>query len=232
MLDVENKDQILEMAEKGIFYGHKKTKTHPKMVKYISGRKNEIELLDPESTISSFNKACSFLCDVFSKNGLVLFVGVSPSAKDVIKKTAEELNSPYVDFRWLGGTLTNFSVIRKRVDYYEDLMKKQASGELAKYTKKEQMKFAKEIEKLKTRFDGLRKLSRLPDAIFIVDGVLHETAIKEANRMNIPIVALIDNDDNPENIQYPIFANDHSKVSISWIMENLAKEIKKVANFN
>lgn len=226
MLDVNNKEQILEMAQNGIFYGHKKTKTHPKMARYISGRRNEIELLNPEDTIASFNTACNFLKEIFKNKGLVLFVGTEPAAKEIVKKAAEELNSPYVNFRWLGGTLTNFPVIRKRVEYYEDLERKQASGELTKYTKKEQLKFSKEIDKLRRKFDGLRRLTRLPDVVVVVDTTAHKTTILEARKMNIPVVAVIDSDDNPELVKYPIFANDHAKASVSWVFDNLIKEIK------
>jgi small subunit ribosomal protein S2 len=226
MLDIDNKEKVIEMAQNGIFYGHKKTKTHPEMKKYIAGRRNEIELLDPQYSISSFNAALQKLKSIFEKGGIVLFVGVQPSAKEIIKSTAEELNCPYVDFRWLGGTLTNFPVIRKRVEYYEDLEKKQASGELSKYTKKEQLDFAKEIDKLKRKFNGLRKLTRIPDAIFVVDGVFHKTSVNEAKKMNIPVFGIIDSDDNPELFDYPIFANDHSKASIVWILKNLVAGLK------
>jgi len=228
MIDVNDKNKIIEMAQKGIFYGHKKTKTHPKIKKYLGGRRNEIELIEPEFTVSSLNDALSFLSGIVEKKGIVLWVGTQPAAKDVIKTIATELGHPYVNFRWLGGTLTNFPVIRKRVEYYEDLQNKQKSGELAKYTKKEQLKFTKEISKLSRNFEGLRALNRLPDAVFLIDGLIHHTAVREANRMRIPLVAIIDSDDNPELFQYPIFANDHAKTSISWIMNYFVEELKKL----
>ncbi len=226
MLNVEDQDKIVEMAQFGIFYGHKKTKTHPQMKKFIGGRRNEIELLDPEATVQSFNKTAEFLKEKLQSGGLVLFVGTQAPAKESIKTIAEELSMPYVDFRWLGGTLTNFAVIRKRMDYYENLKSKMESGELAKYTKKEQLQFSKEIGKLSRNFEGLKKLTRLPDAIFLVDSVLHNTAVAEANKLHIPVVAIMDTDDDPDLVKHPIFANDHAKASVEWILSALRSEVK------
>jgi len=229
MIDINDKNKIIEMAQNGIFYGHKKTKTHPQIKKYLGGRRNEIELLEPEFTISSLNEALNFLSQVVTSKGIILWVGTQPGARDAIQMAAEQFSHPYVNFRWLGGTLTNFSVIRKRVEYYADLQNKQKSGELAKYTKKEQLKFSKEISKLSRNLEGLKPLTKLPDVVFLVDGIVHKTAVREANKMKIPIVAIIDTDDNPNLFQYPIFANDHAKASITWIINYFVEELKKVA---
>ncbi|MCL4400017.1 30S ribosomal protein S2 [Patescibacteria group bacterium] len=226
MLNIEDKDKVVEMAQFGIFYGHKKTKTHPKMKNFIGGRRNEVELIDPEATVQSFNKAAAFLKEKIQNGGLILFVGTQAPAKEAIKSVAEDLKMPFVDFRWLGGTMTNFSIIKKRLDHYESLKAKREAGELSKYTKKEQTQFSKEIGKLSRNFEGLKNLVRLPDAVFLVDSVIHKTAVAEANKLGIPLVALIDTDDNPEPIQYPILCNDHAKSSISWIISALKEEVK------
>lgn len=226
MLNAEDQDKIVEMAQFGIFYGHKKTKTHPKMKNFIGGRRNEMELLDPEATVQSFNKAVSFLKEKLGNNALVLFVGTQAPAKESMKAMAEELKMPFVDFRWLGGTLTNFAIIKKRMDHYEGLKTKREAGELAKYTKKEQVQFSKEIAKLSRNFEGLKNLVRLPDIVFMVDSVIHATAVHEANKMHIPVVAVIDTDDNPDLVQYPILANDHAKSSIDWVLNSIKAELK------
>ncbi|MGC9603479.1 MAG: 30S ribosomal protein S2 [Minisyncoccia bacterium] len=219
-------DLVLEMAKVGLFYGHNKTKTNPRMKPYIGGRRNEIELLDPEVVLSSLEKAGQFLKEKLAPGGLVLFVGTKPAAKDSVKAFAEELKMPYVVFRWLGGTLTNFKVLNQRSNYYQDLKSKIEKGELAKYTKKEQLDFAKESAKMSRSFDSLKNLNRLPDAVFAVDPEESKTAVAEARKMNIPVIAIMDTNDDPAPIGYPIFANDHTKSSVDWIFARIKEAIK------
>lgn len=228
MLTTEDQDKIVEMAQSGIFYGHKKTKTHPKMKDFIGGRRNEIELLDPEAMVRSFNKAVDFLKEKVQNGGLILFVATQPAAKELMKAMAEEWRMPFVDFRWLGGTLTNFGVMKKRIDYYETLKLKKESGELAKYTKKEQVQFSKEIGKLARNFYGLKNLTRLPDAVFTVDSVIHKTAVAEANKLHVPVIAVMDTDDDPDLVQYPILANDHARASVALVLSLIREEIKEI----
>lgn len=228
MLSIDDQDKVMEMAQSGIFYGHKKTKTHPKMKGFIGGRRNEIELLDPEAMVQSFNSAIKFLAEKLQNGGLILFVATQPAAKEPMKAMAEEWKMPFVDFRWLGGTLTNFGVMKKRIDYYENLKSKKESGELAKYTKKEQVQFSKEIGKLSRNFYGLKNLTRLPDAVFLVDSVVHKTAVAEANKLRVPVVAVVDTDDNPDLVQYPILANDHARSSIELVLDLIKNEIKEI----
>ncbi len=232
METVINEEILKELAELGVIYGHKKSKTHPLMKPIVIDNRNEIELLNPEAVITSLNKAVDFLKEKVKKGALMFFVGTTPVAKEAIFALAEELEFPYVTSRWLGGTFTNFKVIHKRISYYDDLKNKKEKGELAKYTKKEQLNFSKEIEKMKGKFEGLLRLVRVPDVLFIVDINKHETAVKEANQLGIPIVAIVDNDDNPAVIQYPIYASDHTKKSVDWIVskvkENLLEAKKEV----
>ncbi len=225
--ETENKEMALAMAKAGVLYGHKKTKTHPRMKPYIGGRRNEIELLDPETSLVSIEKAAEFLKQKMKEGGLVLFVGTRPAAKDAILALANSFNAPYVTFRWLGGILTNFKVLRQRSSYYQDLKARQEKGELSKYTKKEQLDFAKEIGKMSRMFDGLELLTRLPDALFVVDIEEHETAVREARRLHIPIVAILDTNDDPRQVEYPILANDHAKSSVEWVIEALKKGISE-----
>ncbi len=225
--DTHNTDAVLEMVKAGVLFGHKKTKTHPRMKPYIGGRRNEIELLDPEVTEKSLNIAAEFLKQIVKGNGLILFVGTRPAAKTSIQSFADAFKAPFVTFRWLGGILTNFKILNQRSVYYQDLKAKHEKGELSKYTKKEQLDFAKEVSKLSRIFNGLQPLTRLPDALFIIDIEEHATAVREAQRMHIPVVALIDTNDDPLGVEYPIFANDHTKASIEWVIEALKKKIEE-----
>ncbi|MCP6719705.1 MAG: 30S ribosomal protein S2 [Patescibacteria group bacterium] len=224
-----NETVLSEMAEFGVIYGHKKSKTHPLMKPVIIDNRNEIELLDPEAVVSSLSRAIEFLTLKAKQGMLMLLVGTLPSAKETVEKFALEFKFPYVTNRWLGGTLTNFKVIHERNLYYQELKVKKEKGELVKYTKKEQLKFSREIEKLKRNFEGLVPLNRLPDVLFIVDIEKHDTAVKEARHLGIPVVAIVDTDDDPRLVQYPIFASDHSKKGIEWVMENVRKNLSGVS---
>ncbi len=221
-----SEEQITEMAKTGLFYGHKKTATHPRMKPFLGGRRNEIEIIDPEETVKSLAKAIEFIKETVKQGGLILWVGTTPAAKAAIKGIADETKSPYVIFRWLGGILTNFKIISQRLNYFLDLKAKQAKGELSKYTKKEQLAFAKEIQKMTRIFDSLAPLTRLPAAVFVVDAEEHKTAVREARRLKIPVVAIIDSNDDPALIDHPIFANDHAKASIEWVIERIREGIK------
>ncbi len=219
-------NMIAEMAERGVMFGHKKSKTHPRMKPYIGGNKNEIELIDPEATFSGLKAAIAFLKETVSKGGLALLVGTEAPAKETLKHFASLFSFPYVTNRWLGGTLTNFKVIHDRLKYFEDLKAKKEKGELAKYTKKERSEFDEEIGKMTISFGGLANLSRLPDALFVVDITTHDTAVREARKLKIPIVAIVDTNDDPTLVDYPIFANDHNKKSIEWVCEKILEEVK------
>ena len=219
-------DLIREAVAAGLAYGHKKTKTHPRMKKYVSMKKNEIDVLDPEASLQSLGIAIDFLSEKARQGGLLLLVGTQPAAQELMKNIAEEFNFPYVIERWLGGTLTNFKVISGRVARYETLKKEMAEGGLDKYTKKERLDIHKEFAKMEKNFKGLVNLKRLPDALLVIDPGLHDTAMREAKRLSIPVAAIMDTDDDPEAGDYPIIANDHAKSSISWIMEKIAEAIK------
>jgi len=219
-------DMVAEMAEVGVIFGHKKSKTHPRMKPYIGGNKNEIELIDPEATFLGLQKAISFFKESVKKGGLMLLVGTDAPAKEGIGNFASIFSFPYVVTRWLGGTLTNFSAISSRLKYFLDLKERKEKGELSKYTKKERQEFDKDIGKMTKTFGGLTKLSRLPDIIFVVDIKTHKTAILEAHKMKIPIIAIVDTDDDPTLVDYPIFANDHNKQSIEWVFNKIIEEVK------
>jgi len=222
-----NEELIKEMAGAGVLYGHKRTKTHPKMKPFIALTRNDIEMIDPEATISSLEKAIVVLNEKIKSGGLILIVGTIPPAKEAVLKFAEEFNFPFVINRWLGGTLTNFKVISNRGIQYQDLKSQKEKNELAKYTKKEQHRLSEKINKLSRNFEGLIKLGKVPDVLFVVDPEVHDTAVREAKRLKIPIVAILDSNDNPSQIDYPIFGNDHAKLSIDWIFARILEGLKK-----
>lgn len=217
-----NEELVHDMVASGVVVGHKKSKTHPKMRPYINGIKNEVELLNPATTWESIERVRLFLEETAKKGGVVLFAATNPGAKSLVKDFAEALKFPYVVNRWLGGTLTNFPVIKGRIAHYQGLKEKRAKGELDKYTKKEQRMFAEEIGKMAQVFDGLIPLTKLPEAVFVVDAKAHETAVREARKLKIPIVAIIDTDDDPSKVDYPIFASDKGVKSVQWVLQNIA----------
>lgn len=227
METIINEDTLKELTELGVIYGHKKSKTHPLMKPIVIDNRNEIELLNPEAIVESLNKAAGFVKEKAKEGGLLFFVGTTPAAKDSIQALAEEFGFPYVVSRWLGGTVTNFKAISKRIAYYSDLKAKKEKGELGKYTKKEQLNFNKEIEKMRGKFEGLLRLVKTPDALIVVDIKEHDTAVREANQLGIPVVAIIDNDDNPTGIGYPIYGSDHSKKSIEWVLGKIKEALSE-----
>lgn len=220
-------DIILEMAQAGVLFGHKKSKTHPRMRPFIGGAKNEIELLDPEATLSTLETAAEFFAEKVRSGALILLVGTGAPAKTSLEQFAKEFSFPAVTKRWLGGTLTNFKIISDRMKYFQDLKYKQEKGELSKYTKREQQEFDKEIGKMSQSFSGILSLTKIPDVMLVVDPASHEIAIQEARQCNIPIVGIMDTNDDPSTVDYPVFANDHARSSIDWVIGKFRETIRR-----
>ena len=216
-----------EMVKAGILYGRKKSKTHPHMRPFIYATRNGIEILDLPKTFEALEKAGEFMKELAKKDGLILTVGTKPAAQDLVDGFAKKFSMPYVTKRWLGGTLTNFKTLSKRIQYYMNLKADKATGKLEKYTKKEQLEFSKLITKMDQFFNGLEKLSRLPDVLLVVNVTDHITAVREARRLKIPVVAIISTDTDPELVDYPIPANDNSRTSIAWILGKLEAKIEE-----
>jgi small subunit ribosomal protein S2 len=226
MTNNSNEATILEMAKIGVIYGHKKSKTHPRMKQYIAGNRNEIEILNPEATLAGLATAIEFIKGKLSKGGIMLLVGPAASARFAIETFAKEYKMPYVISRWMGGTLTNFKVLRDRYVYYDNLKQKHSKGELSKYTKKEQLEFGKEVGKMSELFENISGLTRVPDVLFVVDTKKHEIAVREAKIAGVPVVGILDTDDNVDIIDYPILANDRAKSSIDWVMGQIKTGLK------
>jgi len=214
----------MEMLKAGVHFGHKTTKWNPKMASFIFGVRNDTHIIDLEKTIIKLNEALVFVKKLAKANGIIVFVGTKKQAKAYIKEIAIKINMPYVADRWIGGLLTNFSIISKQIRLMEQLEMDLKSGALDKYTKKERVMIEKKIKKLNQKFGGLRLLKKLPDAVFVTDINEDRIAVNEAREKNIPIIALADTNTDPGLVTYPIPANDDALSSIKIIMNKIAEE--------
>jgi len=219
----ENLQVLREMMKAGLMYGHKKSKTNPKFKPYIHITRNEIEIIDLAQTLSALESAVKFIKQQIKEGKVVLLVASQPAAKEAIENLAKKFNFSYINEKWIGGLLTNFKVISQRIEYFKKVQADFERGEFDKYTKKERVMINRNIYRMKKMFTGLENLTKLPDVIFIIDLSLkgHTTAVREARRMKIPIVAVLDSDDDPDSVNFPIPANDHAKMSIDWIMNRI-----------
>lgn len=214
-----------EMVKAGVNFGHTVSRLHPKMKPYVSGIKNNVHMIDLDKSIKEFERALVFISNLVKDGKTILFVGTKPQVKELTKNTAFECQMPYVAERWLGGTLTNFETLFKRVNYFKDLESKIKSGELEKYTKKERMNFDKELQSLKVKFEGIRNLVKLPDAVLILDLKKDSTAVREARRKGIPIIGIADTNIDPTLADYPIPANDDAISAVAYILGKIKEVI-------
>lgn len=213
------------MSQAGVNFGHKVSKLHPKMKQYVSGIKNNVHVFDLEKTAKEFEKALDFVSKMVSDGKSIIFVGTKIQLRDLVKSAAQECDIPYVTERWLGGTFTNFDTIKKRIDYFKDLEEKKAAGELEKYTKKERLNFDREIALLKIKFDGIKNMAKLPEAVFIFGLDKDITCAREAKRKGIKIIALCDTNINPDIADYPVPANDDAISAVQYIVEKIKETI-------
>lgn len=218
---------VKKMLEAGVHFGHSNSRKNPRMTPYISTIRNNINIIDLESSTKKLQEALDFIKETVSKGGVVLFVGTQPQARRITMAAAQECGMPYVVERWIGGSLTNFKVIRKRVEYLKDLEKKKAAGELAKYTKKEQLLFDEEMEKLNKKFGGIKELIKLPDMLLVLSVNKSLAAVREARRKKIPIVGLADTDSDPTTIDYPIPSNDEAVSALEFMLDKFKEIIIK-----
>lgn len=217
---------INEMVKKGVYIGKVKSKSHPKMKNFVFGTRHNLQIINLEKTVKKLSEAVEFVKNIAKNKGTIIFVATKMPSKMIIKDAAMKCGMPYVEERWLGGTLTNINTILKRIEHYLDLEKRKASGDLAaKYTKKEQLQFEKELEGLAGNFEGLRSLKKLPDAIFVVDAAAHDWAVHEANIMNVPVIAIVNTDADPSKITHPIPANSDSLDSVKFVLEKITEAI-------
>jgi len=215
-----------EMLKAGVHFGHRMSRRNPKMDPYIFTSRSNVHILDLEKSREKLKEALEFLLELKEKKGMMIFVGTKISAKDIVKDSAKESKMFYVSERWIGGTLTNFKVISNRLEYYRDLEKKKETGELKRYTKKEQHDFGVELQKLERQFGGIKTMTKMPDALFIIDTHKEDLAVKEARMKNIPIVGLCDTNADPTLIDYPIPVNDDAISSLKLILGTIVKVLK------
>ncbi len=219
---------LKQMAEKGVMYGHKKTRTNPKFKSFIFTTRNGMEIIDLGKTLKAINEVAEFLKAQIAENKNVLLVGLQPASWKALETFSTKFNLQRVKNSWVGGLITNFKIISQRIEKFNKMKSDKETGLFAKYTKKEQVMIDREIERMAEMFEGFSTLTKIPDVVFIVDLSLkgHTTALREAKIAGIPVVAIIDSDDDPEAVDYSIPANDHSKMSIEWVVDKIIEKIQ------
>jgi len=216
---------IKELLEAGAHFGHQTSRWHPRMKKYIFTKRNDIHIIDLEQTASMLDEACEFVKQVVAEGGKILFVGTKKQAQSIVEEEAERCGMYYINQRWIGGVLTNFTTIQARVDYLVRLEDQQARGDFNRLPKKEALKLGEKIERLNKQMGGFKEMTSLPDAIFIIDPSKEDIALAEAQRVGIPVVAIVDTNCNPDDIEHPIPANDDAIRAIKLITAKIADAI-------
>lgn len=220
-----NTPSLTDLLQAGVHFGHQTSKWHPKMKKYLFGSRQGIHIINLEETQKALDEAMSFVKKTTIRGGVVLFVGTKKQAANLVAASATSCGMPFVNKRWLGGTLTNFASMAQLIRRYKDMKRRQEKGELSKYTKFEQLKIAEQIALLDEKVGGIQELTRIPDAIFILDIRKDKTALDEAVRRGIKIIAVCDSNVNPKNVDFPIPANDDAVKSIDLITKMMAGAI-------
>ena len=223
-------DLIKQLLEAGVHFGHQTKKWNPKMKVFIFGKKSGIYIIDLEKTAACLEEAQVFLRDMVNNEKKVLFVGTKKQAKDIIKQEAQKCGMPYISERWIGGLLTNFNHVIKRVDRLKEIKKMEEDGYLNNFTKKEVSLIMKEKAKLQKNFGGVEEMRELPGAVFIVDSQNEDNAVKEAKKLAIPIVAFIDTNCDPDLIDYVVPGNDDAIKSIALMTSLISSTIAEVVN--
>lgn len=216
---------IKQLLEAGVHFGHQTKRWNPKMKTYIFGERNGVYIIDLQKTIECLTTACNFLRGIAETGGYILFVGTKKQAQQIIKEEAQRCGAFYVTERWLGGTITNFQTIRKSVHRLEEIEKMREDGTFDALKKKEVSQLTKEMGKLNKNLEGIRRMEHLPKAIYIIDSNAEATAVREAQRLSIPSVGLLDTNCNPEKIDYVIPGNDDAIRSIRLITSLLVNAI-------
>lgn len=219
----EGKGAFDAFFEVGAHYGYSRTRRHPSMKSLIFGAKNNVEIIDVEKMETYLEQALLAVRGLAAGGKKMLFVGTKNEAREIIKNVAESLSMPYVTERWIGGTFTNFDEVKKRIARLKELREKRISKELEKYTKKERLLMEREEDRLMKLFGGIENMDRLPDAVFIVDTKREDSAVREAERMRIPVIALMSSDCDLKSSDFPIPANDSAVSSIGFFTEKVAE---------
>ncbi|MCL5411246.1 MAG: 30S ribosomal protein S2 [Patescibacteria group bacterium] len=211
-----------ELLEAGVHFGHQAKRWNPKMKPFVFTERGGVHVIDLAQTVQRLEEAHKFIKDISSKGGVVIFVGTKKQAQDIVKEEAEKVGVMYLTKRWPGGLLTNFESIKRTIKRLNDLEEKKKSGELSSFTKKEQLLIDREIAKLDELLGGVRKLTSLPDALFIVDSKKEENAVREAKKMGVPVVAIVDTNADPTKVDFPVPANDDALKSIAMLVKAIS----------
>lgn len=215
------------LMEAGVHFGYSRTRRHPTVTPFLYGTKGGVDIIDLEKTAPMMEAAANFIAELGAAGKVVLFVGVKPEARNQVMEVAQSLKMPYVTERWIGGMLTNFPEIKRRINKLETLREDKTNGSFEKYTKKEQLLLTREMERLNKYFNGLTGLTKMPDAVVIVDSKKEHIAVKEARKIGIPVVAIGNTDCSIRGITHPIIANDSSASSIKAVLGILRDAFSK-----
>ncbi len=216
---------IKQLLEAGAHFGHQTGRWHPRMKRYIFTKRNGIHIIDLEQTASMLDTACDFVREIAAEGGIILFVGTKKQAQDSIEQEAQNCGMYYVNLRWLGGMLTNFATIQARIDHLVLLEDQQSRGEFERLPKKEALKLQEEISRLNRQMGGFKEMTSLPDVLFVIDPIKEAIALAEAKRVGVPVVAVVDTNCNPGDIDYPIPANDDAIRAVKLICNKIADAI-------
>lgn len=225
--DLEQAAVYREMIVSGVASGRKKSRTNPKMDAFVFSYTRGVAVFDIAQTLACIDAAAAFFKKMIDEKRMVLVLGSQPAACALVQQFAEAHGFPYITTRWLGGMLTNFKTLSQRIEYFKKLKADKASGALDKYTKKERVVFDRLINNMAYSFSGVLGMTELPHALFVVDAEAHDTAAREAKRLGIPIIAIMNNDNDPRGIAYPIPANDNTRSSLAWIFDRIERKINE-----
>jgi len=214
-----------QMLEAGVHFGHQTRFWNPKMAPYIFGSRSKIHIVNLEKTLAKYNEAMAFIRKLSSNKGTVLFAGTKRQAREIIAEEALRANSPYVDQRWLGGTLTNFKTIRQSIKRLKEMEAMMEDGSMEKFAKKEALMMQRELTKLQKSIGGIKDMTTLPDALFVVDVGYHKIAVTEADKLGIPVIGVVDTNHSPDGIDYIIPGNDDSSSAIRLYARGVADSI-------
>src|SRR5574343_1708777 len=219
-----------EMLEAGVHFGHQTRFWSPKMAPYIFGARNKIHIVNLEKTLAKYNEAMAFVKKLSANRGNILFVGTKRQAREILAEEAQRAGAPFVDQRWLGGMLTNFKTVKTSIKRLKDMEAAVEAGEMDRLSKKEALTFRRELEKLQKSIGGIKEMGGLPDALFVVDVGYHKIAITEANKLGIPVIAVVDTNHSPNGVDYVIPGNDDSSRAIRLYARGVADAVLEGKN--
>jgi len=227
-----------EMLEAGVHFGHQTRYWNPKMAPYIFGHRNKIHIVNLEKTMVLYQEALKFVRQLSSNKGSVLFVGTKRQAREIVREEAQRCSSPYVDYRWLGGMLTNYKTVKQSIQRLKDMLAMREDGSLDKLSKKEALQYEREIVKLERSLGGIKDMTSLPDALFVIDVGYQKGAISEARKLGIPVIGVVDTNHSPDGVDYVIPGNDDSSRAIKLyargvadaVLEGRSTSIKEIVN--